>query len=97
MALHSCPSAMLYHRAVITRVVITGIYYIHTLHTHDDDSEMGAEGAGGSTQVVVGLGSRQPPDGYLVAGRPNSFHSCMTINSMQHRHVVFLVCGLMQT
>ena len=60
---------MLYHRAVITRVVITGIYYIYTLHTHDDDSEMGAEGAGGSTQVVVGLGSRQPPDGYFVAER----------------------------
>ena len=28
---------------------------------------MGAEGAGGSTQVVVGLGSRQPPVGYFVA------------------------------
>ena len=60
---------MLFYRAVITWVVITGIYYIHTLHTHDDDSDMGAEGAGGSTQVVVGLGSRQPPDGYFVAGR----------------------------
>ena len=28
MALHSCPSAMLYYWAVITREVITGIYYI---------------------------------------------------------------------
>ena len=26
MALHSCPSAVLYYRAVITREVITGIY-----------------------------------------------------------------------
>ena len=60
---------MLYYRAVITRVVITGIYYIHTLHTHDDDSEMGAEGAGGSTQVVVILCSRQHLDGYFVAER----------------------------
>ena len=60
---------MLYHRVVITRVVIMGIYYTHTLHTHDDDSEMGAEGAGGSTQVVVGLGSQQPPDGYFLAER----------------------------
>ena len=30
---------------------------------------MGAEGAGGSTQVVVGLGSRQSPVGYFVAER----------------------------
>ena len=28
VALHSCPSAVLYYRAVITREVITGIYYI---------------------------------------------------------------------
>ena len=28
MALLSCPSAMLYYWAVITREVITGIYYI---------------------------------------------------------------------
>ena len=30
---------------------------------------MGAEGEGGSIQVVMGLGSRQPPDGYFVAER----------------------------
>ena len=33
------------------------------------DSDVGAEGAGGSIQVVMGLGSRQPPDGYFVAER----------------------------
>ena len=30
---------------------------------------MGAEGAGGSIQVVMGLGSLQPPNGYFVAER----------------------------
>ena len=33
VALHSCPSAMLYYWAVITREVITGIYY--KLYIHD--------------------------------------------------------------
>ena len=32
-------------------------------------SEMGAEGAGDSIEVVMGLDSRQPPDGYFVAER----------------------------
>ena len=30
------------------------------------DPEMGAEGAGGTIKVVMGLGSRQPLDGYFV-------------------------------
>ena len=69
MALHSCPSALLYYRAVITREVIAGIYYTY-LHTIQmvtkvgsahrvpaSDSDVGAERAGGSIPVVVGLGS----------------------------------------
>ena len=53
--------------------------YIHTIQVVTkvgsarrvpaSDFDVGAEGAGGSTQVVVGLGSRQPPDGYFVAER----------------------------
>ena len=41
--------------------------YVCIVYTHDDDSDMGAEGAGGSIQVVMGLGSQHPPDGYFVA------------------------------
>ena len=64
---------MLYYRVVITREVITGIY-LHTYYmihvvtkvgsarrVPASDSDVGAEGAGGSIQVVVGLGSRRPP------------------------------------
>ena len=52
---------------MITREVIW--VYTILLHTYVDDSEMGAGGAGGSTQVVVGLGFRQPLDGYFVVER----------------------------
>ena len=65
---------MLYYRAVITREVITGIYihtYLLTIHVVTkvrsarrvpaSDFDVGAEGAGGSIQVVVGLSSRRPP------------------------------------
>ena len=60
---------MLYYRAVITREVITGIYYIHLYMTlvvtkvgsargvPASDSDEGAESTGGSTPVEVGLGS----------------------------------------
>ena len=62
---------MLYYRAVITSGVDHGyILYIHTIHVVTkvgsarrvpaSDSDVGAEGAGGSIQVVVGLGSRWP-------------------------------------
>ena len=52
---------MLYYRAVITREMITGIYYIlYTVTLLMILFGDGAEGAGGSTQVVVGLGSRWP-------------------------------------
>ena len=62
-------SAMLYYRAVITQEVITGVYFytyymIHVMtkvgsarRVPASDSNVGAEGAGGSIQVVVGLGS----------------------------------------
>ena len=73
MALHSCPSAVLYYRAVITREGITGIY-LHTYYmihvvtkvgsarrVPASDSDLGAERTGGSIPVEVGLGSRQPP------------------------------------
>ena len=69
MALHSCPSAVLYYRAVITWEVITGIY-LYTLYmihvvtkvgsargVPASDSDEGAERTGGSIPVEVGLGS----------------------------------------
>ena len=46
---------MLYYWVVITREVIPGIYY--AIANYYYCSEMGAERAGGSIQVVVGLGS----------------------------------------
>ena len=73
MDLHSYLSAMLYYRAVITSGVDHGyiLYILHIIHVvtkvgsarrvPTSDSDVGAEGAGGSTQVVVGLGSRRPP------------------------------------
>ena len=64
---------MLYYRTVITREVITGLYYtyIHNIQmvtkvgsahrVPASDSDVGAEGQGGSILVVVGLGSQWPP------------------------------------
>ena len=63
---------MLYYRAVIMSGVDHGyILYIHTIQVVTkvgsarrvpaSDSDVGAEGAGGSIQVVVGLSSRRPP------------------------------------
>ena len=69
MALHSCQYALLYYQAVITREVITGIYYtyIHTIQMVTKvgsargvpacDSDEGDERTGGSIPVEVGLGS----------------------------------------
>ena len=63
---------MLYYRAVFTSGVDHGyLLCIHTIHVVTKVGQLieypqvipmlGAEGAGGSTQVVVGLGSRWPP------------------------------------
>ena len=72
MALHSCPSAVLYYRAVITWEVITGLYLYTQYMIHvvtkvgsahrvpASDSGVGAERTGGSIPVVVGLGSQRP-------------------------------------
>ena len=69
MALHSCPSVVLYYRAVITWAVITGIYVYTIYMTHVvtkvrsargvpvSDSDEGAKRTGGSIPVEVGLGS----------------------------------------
>ena len=69
MALHSCPSAMLYYWAVITWAVITGVYSYTKYMTHvvtkvgsdrgvpASGSDEGAERTGGSIPVEVGLGS----------------------------------------
>ena len=73
MALHSCPSAVLYYRAVITWAVIMGIYLYTIYMTHvvtkvgsargvpASGSDEGAERTGGSIPVEVGLGSRRSP------------------------------------
>ena len=64
---------MLCYRAVITREVVMGIYlysyYMILMVTKvgsahrvpASDSDVGAEGAGSSIQIVVGMGSRRPP------------------------------------
>ena len=69
MALHSCPSAMLYYWAVITLGGDHG-YILYTLYmtlvvtkfgsargVPASDSDEGAERTGGSIPVEVGLGS----------------------------------------
>ena len=71
---------MLYYQAVITREVITGLY-LHTYYMMHvvtkvglarrvpaSDSDVGAEGAGGSIQVVVGLSSPRRPTVTLWRG-----------------------------
>ena len=56
MALHSCPSAVLYYRAVITWAVITGIY-LYTLYMIPVVTKVGS--ARRSTREWIFVAERQ--------------------------------------